>query len=437
MFPPSILYPPYTTFTYLCPFCSLYVPVQSAPETLLVMATSLSSHSVPSPSISLPLFSYDIPTAQANSAEEDQLHWNYISIDTNESPSYGDPEYQYPNCCPDCSNHKYNKYEKYDKYDKHEKYDLETLDCRYRREAQLAAKRCILYTPQPPMPNLQNPHFLSLPKELRMKIYSYIFPARTQLIIISPARNPSFFKTAPHSRNLFQLVTSCIQSFTHPTHHHHCNTRTPHPLSLLHTNTQIYKEVLPLLYSKAIFAIDPSDQVNTLSLFLAPLSPYAQSCIRTLRLYLPHDISSYNDGERTSLAYTWSSICTTITKHLPDLQTLEIHGKWGIFEDIVKERGEWNWRDVLLFPLCGIRCWKRFVPAESDAADEENIPGDYDIRFQFMLLEAAQRLEKEDADSGLWEEEEVMEDGNEDVVGSGVVRGDGVGESEEEWDIIM
>lgn len=92
---------------------------------------------------------------------------------------------------------------------------------------------------------------------------------------------------------------------------------------------------------------------------------------------------------------------------------------------------------MLLFPLCGIRCWKRFVPAESDAADEENIPGDYDIRFQFMLLEAAQRLEKEDADSGLWEEEEVMEDGNEDVVGSGVVRGDGVGESEEEWDIIM
>jgi hypothetical protein len=210
-------------------------------------------------------------------------------------------------------------------------------------------------------------HLLSLPKDIRLKIYEYVLtdPSNSYL--------PVGIDRKPFSP-CYKLARPPIPelSFFHAERHSSVS------LELLRTNRTVYEEALPVLYKSARFM--PSDLEGLFPLFLQTLSPFARSCIRNIYLCIPRagDVFRY---DRSKPFFHWAVTCAQVAKLNGTVEQVEISGEWSIFESIVN-------RKAILFPLCKIKAEKLFRPCSRG----DNDPQDYDTAFQELLIEAEQAL---------------------------------------------
>jgi hypothetical protein len=212
-------------------------------------------------------------------------------------------------------------------------------------------------------------HLLSLPKEIRLKIWTYILtdPSKPNLLV-GIDRKPF----SPYYKHI-KPPTPHLRFF-------HAEHREPVSISLLLANHAVYEEALPVLYESVRFM--PSDHGGLLPLFLEMLSPYARSCIRNIYLCFPKQLPSDDlRRDRAKRLFHWAVTCAQVARLNDTLTQIEVDGDWSVFEKTANRRG-------LLFPLCKIKAEKVFVPCGPGDNDAQ----DHNAAFQQLLVEAEQAL---------------------------------------------
>ncbi|KAH7092925.1 hypothetical protein FB567DRAFT_158498 [Paraphoma chrysanthemicola] len=210
---------------------------------------------------------------------------------------------------------------------------------------------------------------LSLPKELRLEIWQYVLKdaTRDKLVLRVHRRNQPFVSGKRFCNSLYktsqgpEAATSFEQS-----------PRSPLGVGLLRTNHVIYCEALPILYGSVIFCI--WDIEGIFPLFLERLSPFAQSSIRVIRLFVNQVF------DRTSSIFYWALTCAQVARLAETLHIVEVQGTWPIAAHSKFIRR------AILNPLVKLRVPKKFV----NTVDSEM---NYEDDFQRLLGNAAQELE--------------------------------------------
>ncbi|PSN73606.1 hypothetical protein BS50DRAFT_191311 [Corynespora cassiicola Philippines] len=195
-------------------------------------------------------------------------------------------------------------------------------------------------------PTWRKSHFLSLPENLRLKIYKYALTDPSVNEFVVEVSQVSFKPHFDHTRDpsnssgwkATQTPTQIIA-----TQRNHRNTAIN--LSILLANRQIYKEALPILYESIRFSLMTAK--DTLPIFLSMLSPFARSHIRKLKLQIP--------GSEREIATEWAIACHQVTKLDGTLRHIQIEGDFSLLQD---DRGH---REIL-YPLCKIKAPRIFVP---------------------------------------------------------------------------
>ncbi|KAF1956920.1 hypothetical protein CC80DRAFT_491788 [Byssothecium circinans] len=198
------------------------------------------------------------------------------------------------------------------------------------------------------MSTLYKCHLLSLPKELRLEIWTYVLtdPSVLHLAVeitrapLSPSKsslrfpNPQLFTSLRPARNA------------------------PIGFNLLLANKFIYDEALPILYGSVKFA--PLDLEGIFPLFLDTLSPYGRSLIKHVKLRVPttiYDIDLF--GDPSSCLFHWAVTCAQVAK-VEKLQDVEVEG----FDHHESKRV----RSGILNPLVKMKAKKIFNPPNDHIA---------------------------------------------------------------------
>ncbi|KAF2791405.1 hypothetical protein K505DRAFT_326892 [Melanomma pulvis-pyrius CBS 109.77] len=251
----------------------------------------------------------------------------------------------------------------------------------YVKRARDHFKRFVVPTPSPPfdpsqhvMPDLDHLskwskcHLLSLPKEVRLQIWRHVLTDTSiSKLLVGIFREPS----SPYKRHPRPAAPKFNVSLRRSV---------PININLLLANRFIYEEALPVLYSNAKFA--PWDLEGLLPLFLDTLSPYARSCVRHIKLYLPSQVTSPTirlDPSRPF--FNWAITCAQVAKLNGSLHDVEIEGDWSIFEKKANRR-------AILAPLLKIKATKIFTPRAKGPEQTSNS----DEEFQTLLAEVEQHF---------------------------------------------
>lgn len=272
------------------------------------------------------------------------------------------------------------------------------------------------------MPSLFQSTLLSLPKDIRLKIYAYavqLSPSDDPLIVTvtQTQEDPIYKDQRPPARKL---------AFTNPyqwakfgrinflEHIPQRETSPWNPTCLLLACRDLYTEALPLLYENFVF--HPTISAGLIPLFLEGLSPFARSQIHSIHLQVPSRISNtpdeslYSDHPDLPLQpkpkarafFNWKMMCAQIANFeasYPTLQLVTIGGDWETL------RAPEN-RASLVLPLVKIKAAKGYVgPKLAYKPDHEGThrwrwaPASYNeefwnrhAEFQVMLEEAEHRI---------------------------------------------
>jgi hypothetical protein len=155
---------------------------------------------------------------------------------------------------------------------------------------------------------------LSLPTELRLKIYHYLLisdqypPTLWIRRGYMPAPFPDPPDTPPASTSRFIPI---LETNISPTR------RIPLATSLLYTCKDIYNEFLPLLYATITFS-----PIGMFDAFLARLLPFATAQIRTVRLLMERFHHEPEEG------VAWPVLCAQV-KSLVGVKRVEVVYRWG------------------------------------------------------------------------------------------------------------
>lgn len=193
-----------------------------------------------------------------------------------------------------------------------------------------------------PIPQAEAPFpFLSLPLEIRRKIYTLLLPPRTHTIVTALPTNGLFYNTsllppinprstssttAPSyypfgrvpptdSRTYKVLTTNFRPSYPSPTLQ----------VSILRTSSQVYHEALPVLYGAAGVTWDFGTHAAALRAFWADRSALARAHVRCLRI--AKEIPCFWDGVRECegpVDEGWTQLAAWIKSELPGLRGLDL-----------------------------------------------------------------------------------------------------------------
>ncbi|KAF1969125.1 hypothetical protein BU23DRAFT_245995 [Bimuria novae-zelandiae CBS 107.79] len=227
-------------------------------------------------------------------------------------------------------------------------------------------------------------HLLSLPKELRLLIWSYVLTdpslPRATLEIDRAPKAPS--KTS------LRFPHPCIRTTIQPARN------TSISIDILATNDFIYREALPILYHSVTFAA--LDLQGIFMPFLSTLSSFAHSHIRFVKLRIPNAIyetDPLSPCSQPMLLVNWAITCAQVAK-IENLREVKIEGYTPFF--LVKRI-----RDGILKPLLKIKAKKSFSPEVDAEAQEalreaEKVLADQaELRSRRTLYEAAEHAPKE------------------------------------------
>jgi hypothetical protein len=210
---------------------------------------------------------------------------------------------------------------------------------------------------------LEVSHLLSLPKELRLEIWSNTLtdPTIDNPVFRIHRKLPGCDTPGRRSCNLLHCdsggqVLPAGTSFD--------GKRSPPGIDILRTNRFIYEEALPILYRSVRF--HPTDLEGILPIFLDKLSPFARSHIRHVKLSINSAFGYYGG------LFYWAGTCAQLAG-LEGLRLLVIE---GVLSSIIDR----HIRRDILGPLLRVKAPKTFNPVE-------------DARFHELLLEAKRNLE--------------------------------------------
>lgn len=213
-------------------------------------------------------------------------------------------------------------------------------------------------------------HILSLPKELRLEIWTYVLtdPSVPDLAAeitrqpLSPSKSSLRF---PHPH---------IQVTLNPSRN------APINLALLRANRLIYEECLPMLYTSVRFA--PLDLEGLFPLFLDTLPAYNRSLIRHARLRIPsaiYDIDLF--GDPSTYLFHWAVTCAQVAK-VENLRDVEIDG-FEEHESRSVARG-------ILNPLAKMKAAKIFRGINRERAKVGLLGAEADLLYQALRRVQAQ-----------------------------------------------
>lgn len=185
--------------------------------------------------------------------------------------------------------------------------------------------------------------FLDLPLELRLKIYSYLLPARTHTIATQIPHNGFFYNMSsipansatsfypfgrwPPSSAQLKYTTYKVLS---------TNFRSNFPVPSIHPQLllvckQIYAEAEPVLYGSREAAWDFGVHIDALSAFWGDRSEVARRCAKNVRIAreVPAAVSSWgverDEGrERVVWDPVWENACEFIATELTGLRSLDL-----------------------------------------------------------------------------------------------------------------
>lgn len=132
-------------------------------------------------------------------------------------------------------------------------------------------------------------------KKYRIDDASADYPEQTLMIrTIDPLRYASKFQDEPHARKAYSVRADRFRARCMKTTYHCINNpRIEDNLAIMRTCQRIHAEVAELLYSSYTFDFD--SHVEAIIPFLSDLTPFARSCVRSIRLVkraLPYDKES-------------------------------------------------------------------------------------------------------------------------------------------------
>jgi hypothetical protein len=127
---------------------------------------------------------------------------------------------------------------------------------------------------------------LTLPTEIRLKIYNYAF---THSLVHIAARNRLTFPSNPHPkllRLIFEPTTIAIPNAHH--HKQYIHYITSHDIGILSTCRLFRKKALPICYSTATFQVKGDPEVGLE--WLGSLTAKEKESLRELRLKIHDDV---------------------------------------------------------------------------------------------------------------------------------------------------
>ncbi|OAL52392.1 hypothetical protein IQ07DRAFT_370099 [Pyrenochaeta sp. DS3sAY3a] len=237
---------------------------------------------------------------------------------------------------------------------------------------------------------MEQPHLLTLPRELRLEIWSYVLtdPSMTNLVLdirlkpSAPSLPAKRYTNSLHKTNILESPGVCTK-FEMP-RSESIN------LHFLRTCRFVYEDALPTLYHSVTFCL--RDVQGILPLFLAPLSPFARSHIRYIKL-------SVRESSRcNNLSFYWALTCAQVAG-LAGLRRVDVAGERSL-------TGSEYFKKSMLRPLLKIKAPKSFLSGfnaefqtllhEHEAA--RKMEGQALIRNAAAAAEVAERLRLEYAE---------------------------------------
>jgi len=173
--------------------------------------------------------------------------------------------------------------------------------------------------------------FLSLPFEIRLKIYSYVLPARLHKVATQIPYTGLFYSRhtlPPHTSQSFypfdhsaskNLTTYKVLTSNHHTDFPHLSI---HP-DVLRTCKQVREEAEPVLYSGKDVCFDFGECASTVSPFWRDRSQLARDCVRWVKI--AREIPDLTDnGTRDAVHPDWTDLCGYLMNNLTGLKTLDL-----------------------------------------------------------------------------------------------------------------
>ncbi|KAM3075680.1 hypothetical protein ACMFMG_007811 [Clarireedia jacksonii] len=176
--------------------------------------------------------------------------------------------------------------------------------------------------------------FLSLPLELRLKIYGLLLPARHHKITTQLPHNgyyytassipahvaQSFYPVSPAKPN--KLTTYKILS---------ANSHPNFPQSSIHTAIlsvckQVNVEAERVLYGNCKNVWDFGMSVEAVRWFFSDRSPRARACVKNLKI--ARDVSSGAEMVKGKKDEVWEELCTFVGREMPSLKSVDLT-VWG------------------------------------------------------------------------------------------------------------
>ncbi|TVY18121.1 hypothetical protein LARI1_G004068 [Lachnellula arida] len=234
--------------------------------------------------------------------------------------------------------------------------------------------------------------FLDLPLELRLKIYTYLLPARAHTIATQIPHNGYFFNTASlpsHSASSFypfgRSMTQNLTTYKVLTDNFRSGYPSPsiHP-EILRVSKQLHGEAEPVLYAANGALWDFGVHLDALLAFWGDRSQAARACVRNIRIAreIP-TLGASNSNSNVSVDAHWLKLCTFIKNELVGLKELDLtvwsgSGSVASFPafDVSGGNGgeeerlrEWEWTKELL-DMDALRCarvtWWGFKSVEGE-----------------------------------------------------------------------
>lgn len=176
--------------------------------------------------------------------------------------------------------------------------------------------------------------FMSLPLELRLKIYEYLFPARTHTIVAQLPNSGYFRKTPTGLQRLaqssypFGTKTPDKTTTTYRVLNKKFSSSFPDPPlypEILRVSRQVRDEAEPVLYGSSEAVWDFGIHLEALKAFFGDRSEVARRSVRNVRIAREIPCSKIGDGlVSKEVDPSWVAMCELLKSELVNLWTLDL-----------------------------------------------------------------------------------------------------------------
>lgn len=209
--------------------------------------------------------------------------------------------------------------------------------------------------------------FMSLPLELRLKIYKYILPPRRHIIVSRTLYTGYFYNTLPLPPGtgypFGRAPSSAPTAYKVLSQNQHCGfpSAAIYP-AILRTSRQVRVEAEQVLYGGKQVKWDFGIHLAAATTFWKERSQFARDSVRTLRI--AKEVPCIRDGERGLgvVDTRWKDFCSFVSKSLPNIQVLDLtiwssSGSIAGFPAFLISTGETGEKQPNESLVNGLSCW--------------------------------------------------------------------------------